>query len=501
MKGKPLSETHPELAAQAVGWDPALVTAGMGRKLLWRCELGHEWTAVVKSRVGGNGCPYCSGRYPITGFNDLATTHPSLAAEIAEGDATTVSSGSDKKLLWRCEQGHEWNATVSSRVGGNGCPYCSGFYTAAGFNDLATTHPELAAQADGWDPTKVSAGSPKIMKWQCELSHTFTARIAHRSQGSNCTYCTGRKVLPGFNDLATTNPELAAQADGWDPRQFSANTHSKKKWRCEEGHSWIATVKSRNEGNDCPTCSGHKVLEGFNDLATTHPNLAAQAVGWDTTKVSAGSGKIVKWHCTRGHEWTTRVASRLSGTDCPFCSGHKVLEGFNDLATTHPNLAAQAVGWDTTKVSAGSEQKKSWKCELGHTWKTSVGSRSSGRGCPTCAISGYDPNENGWLYFLEHDLWGLLQIGISNFPDNRLATHNASGWSVTELRGPMPGDVTRQWEQDILHALKRRGVKLAPEQIAGKFSGYTEAWIKEDFPAKSLTELMQLVHNDEETPK
>ena len=177
------------------------------------------------------------------------------------------------------------------------------------------------------------------------------------------------------------------------------------------------------------------------------------------------------------------------------------MEGFNDLATTHPNLAAQAVGWDTTKVSAGSEQKKSWKCELGHTWKTSVGNRSSGRGCPTCAISGYDPNENGWLYFLEHDLWGLLQIGISNFPDNRLATHNASGWSVTELRGPMPGDVTRQWEQDILHALKRRGVKLAPEQIAGKFSGYTEAWIKEDFPAKSLTELMQLVHNDEETPK
>ena len=371
MTGKPLSETHPELAAQAVGWDPALVTAGMGRKLLWRCEQGHEWTAVVKSRVGGNGCPYCSGRYPISGFNDLATTHPSLAAEIPEGDATTVSSGSDKKLLWRCEQGHEWNATVSSRVGGNGCPYCSGRYPITGFNDLATTHPELAAQADGWDPTKVSAGSPKIMKWQCELSHTFTARIAHRSQGSNCTYCTGRKVLPGFNDLATTNPEIAAQADGWDPRQFSANTHSKKKWRCEEGHSWIATVKSRNEGNDCPTC----------------------------------------------------------------------------------------------------------------------------------AISGYDPNENGWLYFLEHDLWGLLQIGISNFPDNRLATHNASGWSVTELRGPMPGDVTRQWEQDILHALKRRGVKLAPEQIAGKFSGYTEAWIKEDFPAKSLTELMQLVHNDEETPK
>ena len=61
----------------------------------------------------------------------------------------------------------------------------------------------------------------------------------------------------------------------------------------------------------------------------------------------------------------------------------------------------------------------------------------------------------------------------------------------------MPGDVTRQWEKDILHALERRGVELSPEHIAGKFSGYTEAWVQEEFPAKSLTELMQYVHDDE----
>ena len=62
---------------------------------------------------------------------------------------------------------------------------------------------------------------------------------------------------------------------------------------------------------------------------------------------------------------------------------------------------------------------------------------------------------------------------------------------------PMQGGLTHQWEQDILHALQRRGVRLSPEHVAGKFSGYTEAWIQEDFPAKSLAELMQLVHDDE----
>ena len=75
--------------------------------------------------------------------------------------------------------------------------------------------------------------------------------------------------------------------------------------------------------------------------------------------------------------------------------------------------------------------------------------------------------------------------------------HLGAGWEVLEVRGPMPGDVTYQWEQDILHALQRRGVSLSPAHVAGKFSGYTEAWIQEDFPAKSLAELMQLVHEDE----
>lgn len=32
-----------------------------------------------------------------------------------------------------------------------------------------------------------------------------------RSEGSGCPYCAGRKVLPGFNDLETLYPDVAAQ--------------------------------------------------------------------------------------------------------------------------------------------------------------------------------------------------------------------------------------------------------------------------------------------------
>ena len=263
------------------------------------------------------------------------------------------------------------------------------------------------------------------------------------------------------------------------------------------GHIYDATVNGRCQGRNCSICSGKKVLIGFNDLQTTHPEIAAEADGWDPLLVTAGSGKKSSWICEVGHRWKARVSSRTHGTGCAVCSGRKVLAGFNDLATLNPELAAEADGWDPKTVTAGSGLKKKWKCTNGHRWEAVIGSRTQGRGCPSCSTSGFDPTIDAWLYFMRHDQWGLFQIGITNNPDQRLSSHGKSGWEIIELRGPMPGDIARGWEQGILHALSRRDVRLSPEHIAGKFDGYTEAWIQEDFPADSLAALMNLVHEDE----
>ncbi len=41
-------------------------------------------------------------------------------------DPRLISYGSTVKVWWKCEKGHEWEATVSKRSSGRGCPYCSG---------------------------------------------------------------------------------------------------------------------------------------------------------------------------------------------------------------------------------------------------------------------------------------------------------------------------------------------------------------------------------------
>ena len=497
-----LGTLRPDLAKEVDGWDPALYRPGSNQKLPWVCPKGHKWIASPNSRNRGSGCPACSNRVIVSGFNDLATLSPELAGEADGWDPRLVGNGSSKPLPWRCRLGHTWTAPPERRSGQRrGCPVCSGNTVQPGFNDLASRSPSLAAEADGWDPTKITGSSNRKMAWKCQLGHRWEAVVASRSHGVGCPVCANKVVVPGFNDLATTNPMLAAEADGWDAKTLTAGSSTKWSWVCSKGHRWRAVVASRNTGVGCPICDNKVVLPGFNDLATINPKLSSEADGWDPSTVTASSHRIMAWKCQLGHSFRAALNNRTAGKGCPYCSNSKVLSGFNDLATVFPEVAAEADGWDPSQVTWGSPSRRSWRCASGHSWMASISNRtgSIASGCPSCARSGFDPNKDGWIYFLAHDGWGLLQIGITNVPRDRLSTHQRSGWVVREVRGPQPGDVTNQWEQDILRALKRRGISLGPKQIAGRFSGYTESWIQEDFPAESIKQLMDLVRADEES--
>ncbi len=367
---------------------------------------------------------------------------------------------------------------------------------------LSVTHPELAKEADGWDPTGITSGSNKKLSWRCQSGHSYQAIIHKRaSRNQGCPYCSGHRVLRGFNDLAGTHPAMAQEALGWDPTKISAGSNQIKLWKCSIGHSYQAAVAKRAfRGNGCPYCSGHQVWFGFNDLATSHPELSLEAVDAPVTLYSAGSSKLVDWKCSLGHIYQARIAKRVAGTKCPYCAKtgrKKILSGFNDLATTHPDVGKQAHGWDPAKKSMGQQIKMKWKCQKGHVWTAKIVKRTSGQGCPSCSITGFDPNKKGYLYLLEHEVWQMYKIGISNSNENRTNKHGESGWQLNEMRGPMNGLVAFEWEQSILKMLKAKGADLSNDKIAGKFDGYSEAWSKSTFEATSIKELMRLTEEYE----
>ena len=109
------------------------------------------------------------------------------------------------------------------------------------------------------DPSFFSYGSGQSVWWKCEKGHSWRCPISGFSAGQRCPYCSGRRIWPGFNDLASCDPYLASQ---WHPTlngdltpdQVTRHCGKRVWWLCESGHVWSAVVASRSDGQNCPHC-------------------------------------------------------------------------------------------------------------------------------------------------------------------------------------------------------------------------------------------------------
>ena len=237
---------------------------------------------------------------------------------------------SNKKVWWKCSNGHEWYAAIYSRLK-SGCPYCAGRKASIGKNDFATLNPELLKE---WDyeknnalnisPNEVMSGSAKKVWWNCPNGHQYLTAIRARAiYGYGCKYCAGHGTIKGENDLETDNPKLLKE---WDyennalvPSEYSAHSKEKVWWKCSKGHKWEAAISNRNHSTNptgCPYCANQKVWPGYNDLLSSNPTLAKE---WNYEKnielrpedVIAGSKKIVWWKCSKcEYEWQEQIAKR-----------------------------------------------------------------------------------------------------------------------------------------------------------------------------------------------
>ena len=264
--------------------------------------------------------------------------------------------------------------------------------------------PELAKE---WSPkneplrpSMITAATHRKVIWQCKLGHEWTASVKSRTvNGTGCPYCSHNFVLPGFNDLASRFPEIAAE---WSernlpltPDQVTAFKNIKVWWKCHLGHEWNTLISTRAGGSQCPYCSGIKLLKGFNDLQTKFPSLAIE---WSDKNlpltpdaVNEKSTKNVWWKCnTCGYEWKAVVKARVKGGMCPVCAERAVLQGYNDFGTTDPHLLSEwdyekNAKWTPSNVSRNSMKVVWWKCGAGHSYRAKITDRTiEQKGCPQC---------------------------------------------------------------------------------------------------------------------
>lgn len=297
-------------------------------------------------------------------------------------DIHKTSIQSNKRVLWKCKEGHEWYTTIQKRtLLDSGCPYCNGQRVISGKNDLYTWCKENGReslieeyvgedeQGNSVSMKRLSRATSLKVKWRHTNGngeqHEWIARVSDRtSKRSGCPTCNGKNTnIPGKNDLKTwclNNRDFGSiLEDQWvgatednellNMEDISYGSKTRVFWECECNRVWLATSLSRinHKSTVCPTCSRiNGANKRINNMVTSGGSIAdwckangitgqmikEQFAGMDECgdvvtleSMTYGSNKKVLWqHLNENgelHEWFATVHNRVcNGSLCPLCN-------------------------------------------------------------------------------------------------------------------------------------------------------------------------------------
>ena len=193
------------------GLDYNNLTARSSTKIWWKCnECGNSWLATIASQNDKNkhGCPYCSGRLVIRGKTDLLTRFPEIAQEWnyeKNGKLTPadVSSKSGMQVWWKCNEEHEWKASIGNRTHNNsGCPRCNiekinsyceqavYYYIKKAFPDAINSDLHLSIELDIFIPSINTA-----IEYDGEAWHNSIRRLKNDKKKNSICAAAGVRLI------------------------------------------------------------------------------------------------------------------------------------------------------------------------------------------------------------------------------------------------------------------------------------------------------------------
>lgn len=163
------------------------------------------------------------------------------------------------------------------------------------------------------------------------------------------------------------------------------------------------------------------------------------------------------------HTFAQTPNSHLGGQGCPQCARANLLASRiaeRDRAAGLFVERARAIHgdrYDYSRASYGKncESHVSVICREHGEFKISPSNHLKGKGCPSCAKSGFDPEKPSYLYLLigttpAHG--DVVKVGITNNPRQRfLKNRRADGidWKLARLQGYSEGFLPVQFEKHL----------------------------------------------------
>lgn len=496
-KKKSLNETHPQIAMEwdykkNGALTPRDVTYGSHKKVSCYCKCGKSYEAIIKSRtLKGQGCPLCgilSRKLSIRDLEVLAkkkggkllsevyiNSKGELEWECKRGHRWFARPGDVKnkgswcgdcsvnkkktlkemqkvavkhggeclskeyknmhsKLVWRCEDGHIWEAKPANIIHNNSwCPQCSPFLRENKCRFileklLGSSFPKnrkvlAPLELDGYSESlKLAFEYQGEQHYRVHYKFSRTeARLYEIQQTDNkkkqlCDKAGIRLIeIPFFK--AETDKELLEfliseiesvlefVIEPVKIKTFSFEEHyinlsqlkelqqiakrlggkclsneyrinsSNLLWECAEGHQWSAPPKRIKNNSWCPYCANNVKLR-IEDMKILAKNKGGKCL----SETYFNSNEKLNWECAEGHQWYASAnLIKNKNSWCPECSKNKkpTMDNIQAVAKIHGGLCL-------SKEYNDRETRLLWECGNGHQWTDKFWRIKSGFWCPQC---------------------------------------------------------------------------------------------------------------------
>lgn len=427
-----------DLASEKGGQCLSVVYPGMQNLAVWRCKHGHEWKAKPNNVRYGGWCPYCLGKYQT--IDNMRQLAHSRGGECLSDEYL----GQAKKLVWRCSDNHVWKAVPNAIKNGGWCPHCRVNYgeeicriyfeeifgksfpkskpkfLATGLRavmeldgfceDLKLAFEHHGEQHYRWVPRFQSSENDFFEQQRRDAAKVELCRVAGVTliEIPAVPELTAVDELPNFVkiklaevgvrapfDVDIVALDLSRIYDRAALKELKKIAHGKGgellsetymgdrgrlRWRCHEGHEWLANPNGIKNGQWCALCYGN--------VRKTLDEIREKAVGRGFVLLSDeynGTNEKLHWKCFVDHEWCATPNKIFNeGTGCPRCAGQgKTIEDMQLIAKLR---GGQCLSLEYKNATT----KLRWRCSKSHEFEMTPNYVVSREGdwCPLCREEG-----------------------------------------------------------------------------------------------------------------
>ena len=413
---------------------PAQVALQSNKKFWFNCSCGHELIQAPNHIFRGNWCVYCSNQKLCDKIDCNQCFEKSFASHDKSKFLSSINninprmlfkSSPNKKYIFDCECGHNFETRLSdiTRLNGNTwCSYCSSKLLCSKedckqcFEKSFASHENVNYWSDtnNVNPRMIFKQSNKKYIFHCSnCNHDFESIVSNILKGQLCSYCCNPpRNLCDKEDCKECFEKSFASSDKikyWNsknkinPRNvFKGCNKPKFIFNCNCSHEFDTTLNNIMTGFWCPyCCTPPKKLCDKEDCKQCFEKSFAssdKAIYWSDKnqiiprQVLKGSGNSYLFNCKCGHEFITCINYINRGNWCIYCSNQKLCDKEDCKQCFEKSFASsdKAIFWaDKNKLKPinifKSSNFKYWfKCNKGHEFDISPNAVKRNNWCRYC---------------------------------------------------------------------------------------------------------------------